>query len=554
MSSLLRSLSTSEVEVVPDRESFVHSTQSEYILLPSHTTPATSQLPSVVNSSSLDRPGRSRPPRRGLNPEVSELESDLVDRRSFRWASSNRNSMYASGTQSAYTSRDSSPEKSKKRSPYPAAPPSMIITPSHTPRRAPSSERDGRSLTSRDMETLYAKLSSIESGAQDEERKALEKERGRGIRMLSKSTSVDHADETPRKMNLGYSYMRAADWSSREGYDDASKSETLLASIRLGELVITPGVEKLTKAYREKKEKDKRSASVSPRSARRKFYENYPYEPKEVDRWTSRLRARETDSDSSDVDADVGGRKPAEQKRRSLSRGKSIDTELESGALAAVEPEVDVGRSRKDRYSLRSRAANFIQSVKDKRRMFAKRSSSVDTSVRLSIAQSGFQAATAGAPTSFEPPTRPSEKAKDSKQSKPSKEGKEGKYKAFHRRASSIDLTTLFSVTRSSSVKDQDKIKASSSAASTSQTHSLTSSASTKHVRSSEETGIKSKKSTPAPQAKNKPEKKSLYDGKQYRQAVSCSMAFVDPRLISSNIVPCFRCLSRYVRRLRSLL
>ena len=474
-----------------DKESFMYNPRSEVLIMPSYSVPVAAATPSpVIYASSLERPSRSRRTNRGLSSDSGEQESSVVDRRSFR-SSSNRNSMYASGTQSAYTSRDSSPEKGKKRSPYPVAPPSMIITPSHTPRRAPSVERDARSFSSRDMAKLYAKLSSIETGQeQREETTAVVQERGKGFRVLTKSTSVDHADETPKKLNFRSKTQAGAQ-------DSGSPS-------------------------REQQEREDRSDSVSPRSARKKFYDNYPYESKESNKWVGRFNGKESDSDfSTDIDSDARSREDnlESRKRRSLSRGKSLDTEMETGTESATDNEGDSGRSRRDKYSLRSKAASFIQSVKDKRKMFSKRSSSVDTSVRTSIAKTGLQAATTGAPSSFQPPRQDK---KDSTKDT-TKDIKENKRKQFHRRSTSIDMTSLFSSARSSSVKDRDKSNNSSSSSTSGPSHSLSVAALSRADRSSGQSGTKSHSSTPSLPVL-RPGKKFSFDGKKFRRAVSLSM------------------------------
>ena len=264
MRSVCRCLSSSEVEASP----ITSVSRSDVLAVPTHVTPLSSQF------ASLDRPSRSRQQTRGVHaaPEVDE--------EAFR-AAAHRSSFHASGTQSAYSSRDASPSKGyrpRKISPYPAAPPTMIITPSHTPKRSESVERSV--LSSRDMSRLYEKLGEIETVHREE---AIKTERTSGVRVLRKSASVDH-EPTGVHTHFTTTPVYGTSVGAPTAYDDAPPSETLPASIRVGGLVITPGIEQLSKTVRGRQPEKKsaatpRGSSLSPGSARRKFYDSFDQPP-----------------------------------------------------------------------------------------------------------------------------------------------------------------------------------------------------------------------------------------------------------------------------------
>ena len=93
------------------------------------------------------------------NHDVTE---DVIRRRlrSSMTVNANRGSFYTSGTLSACTSREHSPVRMytvRKITPYPVAPPSMIITPA----RATSVDRTVRSFSEMDIEELRDKLTQI---------------------------------------------------------------------------------------------------------------------------------------------------------------------------------------------------------------------------------------------------------------------------------------------------------------------------------------------------------------------------------------------------------
>ena len=408
-----RSLSTSEVD-------------GSYTLV---TRPADSlQMPPVGSMaaptpSPLVRPSRSL--QRALSTESGE-DASALDRRSFRSFPS-RPVTYRSGTQSACTSRDTSPEKHRtprKITPYPAAPPSMIITPSHTPRREQSVERQPPRLTSDNMRELYQKLSKIDRTDSPDnlvdtaEAKAIVKERKGSVRLLTKSMSVDSGGDVP-DISAGIP-QRYPEYTGE--YKDAPLSETLPAALRYGGLVMTPGVESLTRNMRSqehtKPDTKKRSESLSPRSARKKFFEDYasvssssPAPSSAYMSWPER-RSRRGDFEKNNK-ADAPEETKAEVSDRMVSRS----------------PE---GRQPS---SSTSNKKSFFQSVKDKRKLFgAKRSTSVDSSaVHSSIARIGMQMVPPAAPCTI---NLPAVEATSSR-------------RTLHKgqRAGSVDVASLFSTT-----------------------------------------------------------------------------------------------------------
>lgn len=459
-----------------DLQTFVYAsdqaTQPQF--LPVYAPPEIRATPSPVYTySSSDSLGH-QPRHAG-----TDYDSSTITRRTYRAAGgtgSNRNSIYASGTQSAYTSREASPEKgwrlpsSSSTSPYPRAPPSMIISPSHTPRRAMSVEPESSSFSNREMAKLYQKLNAIEQDSTGGQ--ALVKERGYGHRVLLKSMSVDASEDSlsseKGSRSKVYQQMNSQyDPDVPPEYDDAPKSETLLASIRIGKLVITPGLEKLTRKYTAEKRKEKRAVSLSPKSARKKFYDNYPYESKARDGWNDRLRGGESDSEVSDAEN-------RRSKRGVVARHQSLDADLDTAADAdKLKPKEDKETSKdRSRSPLKKSAAAFIQSVKDKRKLFQRRAQSQEPDVRRSLADMGVKAAKPAAPSSFVSSTPNSaspsvseaattatatkEPDSSTKKSSTSKKKKLGS----HGRSVSIDATSLFS---SSSSRQQSNSSSSGS-------------------------------------------------------------------------------------------
>ncbi len=216
-----------------------------------------------------------------------------------------RSSLHQTGTQSAYSSRDASPEGARFRfrrlSPFPAPPPSILInpTPPRTPRRSPIPGSGLTLMTTGVMTRLYQKLAAIEreeTGSQGEidgkqsemaETTAIVQERAGAVRILTKSLSIDSSEHEPQYVpsdtapssqdledlpELLAVYNRYADI-----YEDAPISQTLPASIRIGEIVITPGIEALTRAMTPeiKRAALGRTASRQNSLKRKQFFENY---------------------------------------------------------------------------------------------------------------------------------------------------------------------------------------------------------------------------------------------------------------------------------------
>jgi len=311
----------------------------------------------------------------------------------------------------------------------------MIITPSHTPRREHSVERSAEDTMSKtDMQSLYAKLSAIESrDAERSKSKALQKERGQGIRVLTHSSSVDNTLEEPAQdasSTPGGMDTPSSTSSIRGAYSDANPSETLPASIRHSGLVITPGVEKFSLGIRRKNPgKQKRSASVSPKTARKQFYEDYPYDPKNI---FTRLTRKMSTSDLSSAEH---------------SRDNTLQKQVSAPAESLHSTTGDKGGKDK---SMFSSASNFFDAVKQKRKMFgSKRAGSVDTPVHKEIARMGTTVLPSpAAPSTYSPPDVPPEQQQEAP-----KEEKKKKKGFLRRRSASIDAGSLFS--RGSSRRSQ---------------------------------------------------------------------------------------------------
>ena len=391
----------SEVEIKPSQETF-------YVppVLSSRPAPQ----PSLVKQAPVSHappPGRVIMRRAISTQENTDYETQTVDRRTYSRGgaaarkSTNRGSFYQSGTQSAYGSRDTTPERTlggSRKSPYPVAPPSMIISPSMTPRRAPSVERDSSTLTESDMNKLYAKLGEID---RQEESKAIVEERGKGIRVLMKSVSVD-TDEIPdyvpsqtppthhKKTQPTYNIIAKMHGGL---FEDAPLSQTLPASIRIGELVITPGIKELTRI--ERKVRQKRSESVSPRTARREFYQNYPRDSsaKPVNRASIGVRRQDSESDWDEGPAPSTSRYDSDTDGFITMRYRYDDSDTEGAAPRRSRYESDVEDMDTRSSSTRFHAPKFLKNVTSRRKLFSsKRSMSVESSVGSSVMTAGVAA------------------------------------------------------------------------------------------------------------------------------------------------------------------
>lgn len=160
-------------------------------------------------------------------------------------AIAHRGSFYASGTLSANASREQSPDgqnttrhRSRRREvrricDYPVAPPSMIITPSRTPMRSQSSDRSRPAFNTSE---LLQRLSDI----------------------------VDNKMPDPVVSSTSGPVLRGR---SAHRADAVNKGQAVLVDRNGGDLQRTGGY--LTGNFG-------RSLSVSPRTARRQFYDEYP--------------------------------------------------------------------------------------------------------------------------------------------------------------------------------------------------------------------------------------------------------------------------------------
>ena len=385
----------------------------------------------------------------------SAYESSTLGRARTRIKTTTR---YTSGTQSAYGSRDQSPDTSSngylssKRSNLPRAPPSMIISPSQTPKREHSAERKRSTFTEVDMQTLYAKLGEIESATTERahgggrKSRAIEKER-RGLRVLTKSMSVDNpSDEIPiyrtnhnqePVMVTARSKKYAAIAKIHSGlFDDAPLSSTLPASLVIGELVITPGAASLTKKARRLSKQ--RSGSASPKTARRQFFgaggsSNTTTTPKSYFSWPKRDHGKAAAAAAAESTNDDSGSEledDDESERETTSRSSSVS--------------MTIPDDRPTRPEKRSLLSSLLSIAKDKRKMF-KRSKSVDSSpVSSTVVRAGVSSMSPAAPSSYEPPKVPVYEPPATKTPKPKKPAK-------FRRAASVDASALFGVTSQSS-------------------------------------------------------------------------------------------------------
>ena len=379
----------------------------------SHATtsrPAASYRPGLVRSSSQDDAESSASSGYATaDRAVTRRGTSSGGSASSAAAASNRGSFYASGTQSAYGSRDASPETSgrgdgpRRITAYPAAPPSMIITPSHTPRRAASVEPDAGDtpLTSADILRLYEKLNAIE------------RETEKDITLATATAMLASSAADRRTRPMAKSASAAAGGTDTNGEDSRTSATVAPAG--------GTAAGKLTTSAR--------SASVSPRSARRQFYDEYPYEP-------SKRGAA----------ADAGGRTPGES-----SRGPGCPDQSHAPRSASVTRD-DPLKSR-----ISSAATSFFQSIKDRRKLFgAKKSSSVDTPTQSSIARIGANVLTEpAAPSTYQPPAIP--------EPQPTSSGRGRTLGKLHRRTGSVDMVSASADSHSAATSSQQQAERSSS-------------------------------------------------------------------------------------------
>jgi len=318
-----------------------------------------------------------------------------------------RSSIHESGTQSAYNSRDVSPEKTggsstNLKSPYPAPPPSFFITPPRSPRHFEPSPH-ANILTSNNMMKLYQKLGAIDRHDSCDSissnvsmdvcaSAAIAHERSAGLRLLQKSASVDAADD-----NISWSscmeFMPHKDMTfidmkkMSRVYADAPLSETLPASIRMGELIITPGIEKLCKGM-------KGSFKVTSPKQKRKAKTEESTEP----RRGTLMRSQSVEPSLSVPYVKPKSDNLAKRMLPFLSRAGSEDKDAR-GAMAST----NKGKPTK--------IGGILSSVMDKKRLFGSKKSLhsvdttiTDTSIGSAIASAGVQASSPGTPSTYEPP------------------------------------------------------------------------------------------------------------------------------------------------------
>ena len=199
---------------------------------------------------------------------------------------SNRGSFNMSGTMSESTSRDGSPTRSaafvrRQLSPYPVAPPSMIITPCRTPMRAESVDRseDWTALDQADMEQLRSMPENFSSTNMEwiSSRKVLANEH-----QVCPSEPVTMFDT---------GHLANAQPMNRGPLSNAQSNCELGSFGRLTEVYRSLIGRRRNKEAKLEGFESKRSASVSPRTARQKFFEEYPFEPVKQSRDRSQMAA-----------------------------------------------------------------------------------------------------------------------------------------------------------------------------------------------------------------------------------------------------------------------
>ena len=391
--------------------------------------------------------------------------------------------MYASGTQSAYSSRDASPERRygvRKITPYPVAPPSFLITPSRTPRRVTASVDREISMPEKHLQKLYDKLSAIEKEQTDEEGRKqrrmqregsvesvedfIDNRRRSGMRMLVKSMSVDSYREDPNWMPSEAERDPNAHFCPKQldtVFDDAPKSQTLPASVRLGELSIVPGQDPLAGIYSPGSKIQALSNRRKSQDARKEFYENYPLYSSGFFSWPRKSRR---DRHQEAMEAALAASEEAQEAARKQEEEMQA-TAVPAEAIARQEPEpkkviVPIGKHKKDKEKEKdkskeekkeSKISFFFSSVKERRKMFMKKSKSVDESpIRKSVMQVGLQAGQAAAMSTFEPP--PEVKESSSATAAPAATSRPSSLRQrLHKRAASLDVTSLFSVSSGAS-------------------------------------------------------------------------------------------------------
>lgn len=211
----------------------------------------------------------------------------LRQKRTTGTGSGIRGSFYASGTMSACGSRETSPVRfvpQKRATPYPVPPPSMIINPAKTPMRAPSADRNGRAFSQGDVESLREKLQDVDKNVSREGLGSTE------VKVENRTDAVRLEEARP----LLESKVELETDVEKGGVVEYAPLETA-GFIRSSDFYHSLNRSKFDRVDRKGKA-EKRSISVSPRTARRKFFDEYPYDPPPQNEKWQRWRRKQNDA------------------------------------------------------------------------------------------------------------------------------------------------------------------------------------------------------------------------------------------------------------------
>ena len=388
--------------------------------------------------------------------------------------------MYTSGTQSAYASRDHSPDSKflptftlprnqtnrSYRNPsntitshYPKAPPSMIITPSQTPHREQSVERANKAdvdvnvvyrkleaiLASEDSEKNFNRRVAVVSGADDHYRRSTNDRNMFGESDGSDISFVPPADSvvgsggnlppsvTPVSDRFSFATRTLPMSMAKHLTSSCSASSTVSTTDSILTSVAMTGRE----ARSETKEafgSKQRSLSVSPRTARRQFYENYERVTKPQQTQPHQFQLQQPKKyifsdytaehkQPGDVLGIESGFKPMYKSVVTTASACDINsTSTSTSAMSSIPPTPSSSSSVSKKFlrmfSTRDLASTdqdssgksgFLQSVKERRKFFGgKKASSVDSPIGVSIARIGVNILTEpAAPSNYQPPDLP---------------------------------------------------------------------------------------------------------------------------------------------------
>lgn len=385
--------------------------------------------------------------------------------------------MYTSGTQSAYASRDHSPDSkflptltlprnqtsrgcrnfsNTITSHYPRAPPSMIITPSQTPHREQSVERGNKAdvdvnvvyrkleaiLASEDSEKNFNRRVAVVSGADDHYRRSTNDRN-----MFGESDGSDISFVPPADSVVGSNLSQAVTpVSDRFSFSTRtlpmSTSKQVTSSVSSTVSTVDSTLTSVTATGRETRRETKqtfgnkqRSLSVSPRTARRQFYENYervtkPQQTQPPQQFQLQQPKKYIFSDYTaehkqpgDVLGIESGFKPIYKPIVTTASAYDINsTSTSTSAISSIPPtpssSSSVSKKFLKMFSTRdltstdqdsSGKSGFLQSVKERRKLFGgKKASSVDSPIGVSIARIGVNILTEpAAPSNYQPPDLP---------------------------------------------------------------------------------------------------------------------------------------------------